>query len=132
MKPAVLSMSTLAAGMTLFNFASGLMMRPSLSLFFLMYTQIFFVTSVRGRVFAPQIAANASLSFFGAKIPFPAFFIASAFFLPAAFFAVLPAALFAAVIFLSAAFVIVVFFVVVVTVVVVFVIARERESARTR
>merc|ERR1712196_751268 len=69
-----------------------------------MYTQIFFVTSVRGRVFAPQIAANASLSFFGAKIPFPAFFIASAFFLPAAFFA--------AVIFLSAAFVIVVFFVV--------------------
>merc|ERR1711988_356274 len=59
-----------------------------------MYTQIFFVTSVRGRVLAPQIAANASLSFFGAKIPFPAFF------------AVLPAALFAAVIFLSAAFVI--------------------------
>merc|ERR1719364_278737 len=45
-----------------------------------MYTQIFFVTSVRGRVFAPQIAANASLSFFGAKMPTPFFFIAAAFF----------------------------------------------------
>merc|ERR1719398_179154 len=29
-----------------------------------MYTQTFLVTSVRARVFAPQIAANASLSFF--------------------------------------------------------------------
>merc|ERR1719240_2243895 len=96
-----------------------------------MYTQIFFVTSVRGSVFAPQISANASLSFFGAKIPFPAFFIASALFLPAAFFAVLPSAFFAAVIFLSSAFEIVAFFVVVVTVVV-FVIAIERESARKR
>merc|ERR1719398_375809 len=50
-----------------------------------MYTQTFLVTSVRGRVFAPQTAASASLSFFGAKMRLPA------------------------VIFLSAAFVIVVF-----------------------
>merc|ERR1719463_1007835 len=49
-----------------------------------MYTQIFLVTSVRGRVLAPQIVAIASLSFFGAKMPFPAFFIAAAFFLDAA------------------------------------------------
>merc|ERR1719440_33226 len=41
-----------------------------------MYTHRAFVTSVRARVFAPQIAASASLSFFGAKIPFFAFFIA--------------------------------------------------------
>merc|ERR1719262_327228 len=40
-----------------------------------MYTQIFLVTSVRGRVLAPQIVAIASLSFFGAKMPFPAFFM---------------------------------------------------------
>merc|ERR1719171_2603418 len=39
-----------------------------------MYTQIFLVTSVRGKVLAPQIFAIASLSFFGAKMPFPAFF----------------------------------------------------------
>ena len=37
-------------------------------------------TSVRGRDFAPQIAARASLSCFLAKIPFPAFFMAAAFF----------------------------------------------------
>ena len=67
------------------------------------FHRTFFVTSVRGRVFAPQIAANASLSFFGAKIPFPAFFIASAFFVLAAFFAVLPNRRFSAVIFFSAA-----------------------------
>merc|ERR1719164_255076 len=60
-----------------------------------MYTQIFFVTSVRGRVFAPQIAAKASLSFFG---------MAAAIFLPFALAAVLPAARLAAVIFLRAAF----------------------------
>merc|ERR1719487_2659339 len=52
-----------------------------------MYTQIFLVTSVRGMVLPPQIFANASLSFFGAKMPFPAFFMANAFFLPAAFIA---------------------------------------------
>merc|ERR1719375_1441995 len=46
-----------------------------------MYTQIFFVTSVRGRVFPPQMADNAGLRVFGAKMPFPAFFMAMAFFL---------------------------------------------------
>merc|ERR1719159_469572 len=40
-----------------------------------MYAQTFFVTSVRGNVFAPQIAANAGLRVFGAKMPFPAFFM---------------------------------------------------------
>merc|ERR1719488_12765 len=50
-----------------------------------MYTQIFLVTSVRGMVLPPQIFANASLSFFGAKMPFPAFFMAAAIFLPLAF-----------------------------------------------
>merc|ERR1719159_1729813 len=74
-----------------------------------MYAHTFFVTSVRGRVFAPQIAANASLSFFGAKIPTPFFFMAATFFLPAAFFAALIVAF--------VAFVIVVFVVVVVTVI---------------
>merc|ERR1719463_928213 len=60
-----------------------------------MYSQTFFVTSVRGKVLAPQIADKASLSCFFAKMPLPAF-------------------CFSAVIFLRAAFVIVVFFVVVV------------------
>merc|ERR1719271_806580 len=64
-----------------------------------MYTQTFLVTSVVGRVFAPQIAANASLSFFGAKRPTPFFFWAN-------------------VIFFNVAFVIVVFVVVVVATVV--------------
>merc|ERR550514_877711 len=79
-----------------------------------MYTQIFLVTSVRGMVFPPQMAANASLSFFGAKMPMPFFFIAAAIFFPFALLAVLPAAFFAAVIFFKAAFVTVVFVVVVV------------------
>merc|ERR1719364_391894 len=70
-----------------------------------MYAQIFLVTSVRGRVFAPQIFAIASLSFFGAKMPLPCFFMAAATFLPFAFDAVLPAAFFAAVIFFKVAFV---------------------------
>merc|ERR1719172_346349 len=61
-----------------------------------MYTQIFFVTSVRGMVLPPQMAAKASLSFFGAKMPTPFFFMASAIFLPLAFFATLPAAFFVA------------------------------------
>merc|ERR1719420_1006632 len=39
-----------------------------------MYTQIFFVTSVRGIDFPPQTAANAGLSVFGAKSPTPFFF----------------------------------------------------------
>merc|ERR1719240_974078 len=91
-----------------------------------MYTQIAFVTSVRGITFLPQIAASASLSFFGAKMPLPAFFMAAAIFLPFAFAAFLPAVLFSAVIFLSVAFVMVVFVVattVLVVVVVVVVIA---------
>merc|ERR1719321_1077384 len=98
-----------------------------------MYTQTFLVTSVRGRVFAPQTAANASLSFFGAKMPTPFFFWANAFFLPVAFCAVLPKRRFSAVIFFNAAFVIVVFFVVVVATVVfvVVVIARERMRVQT-
>merc|ERR1719236_190123 len=76
-----------------------------------MYAQIFLVTSVRGRVLAPQIAAIASLSFFGAKMPFPAFFMAIAFFLADADLAFLPAAFFAAVIFFASAFEILGFFV---------------------
>merc|ERR1719238_1544241 len=40
-----------------------------------MYAQIFFVTSVRGNFFAPQIAASSGLRTFGAKMPFPAFFM---------------------------------------------------------
>merc|ERR1719287_208251 len=71
-----------------------------------MYSQTFFVTSVRASVDLPQIAASSVLSFFGAKMPFPAFLDA------------LPARLFSAVIFFNAAFVIVVFFVVVVATVV--------------
>merc|ERR1719331_3248662 len=71
-----------------------------------MYTQTFLVTSVRGRVFAPQTAASESLSFFGAKMPLPAFFMAAAIFFPLAFDAVFPRARFSAVIFLSAVFVV--------------------------
>merc|ERR1719217_1260189 len=96
-----------------------------------MYTQIFLVTSVRGRVLAPQIFAIASLSFFGAKMPFPAFFMAAAFFLDAAARAFLPAVLFSAVIFFKVAFVIVVFVVFATVVFVVVVIARREESANT-
>merc|ERR1719316_1353898 len=77
-----------------------------------MYTQIFFVTSVRGMVLPPQMAAKASLSFFGAKMPTP-FFLT----LPAAFFVALIAAL--------VAFVTVVFVVLTVTLVVVFVMVIE-------
>merc|ERR1719171_2913734 len=94
-----------------------------------MYTQIFLVTSVRGRVLAPQIFAIASLSFFGAKIPFPAFFMAAAFFLDAAARAFLPAVFFSAVIFFKVAFVIVVFVVATVVFVVV-VIAIERRKCK--
>merc|ERR1719159_2191944 len=84
-----------------------------------MYSHTFLVTSVRGIFFAPQIALNASLSCLGAKIPFPAFFIASAFFLPVVDCAVLPKRRFSAVIFFNAAFVIVVVFVATVVFVVV-------------
>merc|ERR1719498_397091 len=64
-----------------------------------MYSHTFFVTSVRAIFFAPQIALNASLSCLGAKIPFPAFFIASAFFFDALLMFVLPMRRFSAVIF---------------------------------
>merc|ERR1712010_38053 len=67
-----------------------------------MYTQMAFVTSVRGITFLPQIAANASLSFFGAKMPLPAFFIANAFFLPFAFLAIMPIVFFSALVLLVA------------------------------
>merc|ERR1719191_2165631 len=86
-----------------------------------MYTQIFFVTSVRGIDFPPQIAANAGLRVFGAKIPIPFFFMAATFFLADADLAFLPSAFFVAFRVAFVAFVIVVF--VVATVVVVFVIA---------
>merc|ERR1719240_1130254 len=76
-----------------------------------MYAQIFFVTSVRGIFFAPQIAASSGLRVFGAKMPLPAFFIAA-----------LPKRFFSAVIFFKAPFVIVVFVVVVVTLTAVFVV----------
>merc|ERR1719409_2361325 len=95
-----------------------------------MYTQIFLVTSVRGRVLAPQIFAIASLSFFGAKMPFPAFFMASAFFLADADLAILPAVFFSAVIFFKVAFVMVVFVVATVVFVVVVVIAIEGRKCK--
>merc|ERR1719326_42544 len=71
-----------------------------------MYSHTFLVTSVRAIFFAPQIALNASLSCLGAKIPFPAFFIAL-------LMLVLPMRRFSAVIFFNVALVSVVFFVVV-------------------
>merc|ERR1719473_2152879 len=86
-----------------------------------MYTQIFFVTSVRGAVFTPQTFANASLSFFGAKRPTPFFFMAAAIFFPLAFAAVLPRAFFVDLIDAFVAFVVttVVFFAAVFVVVVI-------------
>merc|ERR1719235_1497307 len=81
-----------------------------------MYTQIFFVTSVRAIDFPPQIAANAGLSVFGAKMPTPFFFNAAATFLAFAFMAVLPRAFFVALSAFVVAFVTVGFFVVVVVV----------------
>merc|ERR1719263_1162993 len=82
-----------------------------------MYTQIFFVTSVRGMVLPPQIAANAGLNVFGAKIPTPFFFMSAAFFLPVFFFSAFSVAF--------VAFVMVVFVVFGATVLVVVVIAIE-------
>ena len=54
--------------------------------------------------FPPQMSASGSLSFFGAKMPTPFFFMAIAFFLADALFAFLPAVLFSAVIFFNVAF----------------------------
>merc|ERR1719263_2502092 len=97
-----------------------------------MYTQTFLVTSVRGRVFAPQIAASASLSFLGAKMPMPFFFTAT-FFLAVALCAALPFVRFSAFTAFNVAFVIVVFVVfgttVLATVLVVVVMARERDGS---
>merc|ERR1719331_2691191 len=87
-----------------------------------MYSQTFLVTSVRGSVDLPQIAASSVLSFFGAKMPLPAFFIAAAIFLPLALLAALPAAFFVALSVAFVALVIVGFFVVVVVATVVFVV----------
>merc|ERR1719502_724518 len=95
-----------------------------------MYTQIFFVTSVRGIFLPPQIAASESLKAFGAKIPTPFFFMAAAIFLPFAFFATLPAAFFVALIAALVAYVIVGFFVVVTVVFVVVVIAIEGRKCK--
>merc|ERR1719472_557682 len=104
-----------------------------------MYSQTFFVTSVRASVDLPQIAASSVLSFFGAKMPLPAFFWANAILLLAAFLDALPARRFSAVIFFNAAFVIVVFLATVVFVVVgatvvfvVVVIAVGRMRVQTR
>merc|ERR1719253_2274118 len=83
-----------------------------------MYSQTFLVTSVRGSVDLPQIAASSVLSFFGAKMPLPAFFMAAAIFLPLALLAALPAAFFVAVIVGFFVFVIVVATVVFVVVVI--------------
>merc|ERR1719405_300537 len=93
-----------------------------------MYTQIFFVTSVRGIFLPPQILASGSLKAFGAKIPTPFFFMAAAIFLPFAFNAVLPAAFFVALI----AFVIVGFFVVVVGTVVFVVVVIAIEGRKCK
>merc|ERR1719359_1508415 len=98
-----------------------------------MYTRIFFVTSVRGSFFAPQMAAKASLSCFGAKMPIPFFFIAAAFFLALSLCAFFPMVRFSALIFFKVALVIVVFVVLVgaTVVLVVVAIAIEGESAST-
>merc|ERR1719409_1428935 len=102
-----------------------------------MYTQMAFVTSVRGITFLPQIATNASLSFFGAKMPLPAFFIANAFFLPFAFLAIMPIVFFSALVLRNSALVIVAFVVLVVAIAtvvfatVVLVVICERGNANT-
>merc|ERR1719261_1665434 len=92
-----------------------------------MYAQMAFVTSVRGITFLPQIAANASLSFFGAKMPLPAFFIANAFFLPFAFLAIMPIFFFSALVLRVATVV----FATVVLATVVLVVICERGNANT-
>merc|ERR1719408_1186989 len=102
-----------------------------------MYTQIFFVTSVRGIDFPPQIAANAGLRVFGAKMPTPFFFIANAFFLAEAARAFLPAPFFVAfneafVAFVSVVLVVVVAPVVLVVVFVIFAMAIERMKLHAR
>merc|ERR1719224_419900 len=97
-----------------------------------MYSQTFFVTSVRGSVDLPQIAASSVLSFFGAKMPLPAFFMAAAIFLPLALLAALPRAFFVALSVAFVAFVIVVFVVTAVFVVVFVVVVIAIEEVQTR
>merc|ERR1712196_551976 len=65
------------------------MVRPLLSLFFLMYPQSAFVTSKRDILVLPQTAARSADSVLVAKSPTPFFFIAAALFLPAAIDALL-------------------------------------------
>merc|ERR1719181_1683060 len=85
-----------------------------------MYSQTFLVTSV--------------LSFFGAKMPLPTFFMAAAIFLPLALLAALPAAFFVALSVAFVAFVIVGFFVfvIVVATVVFVVVVIAIEEVQTR
>merc|ERR1719453_1760987 len=121
--------------MTALSAESGLMVLPSFNLCFLMYTQIFLVTSVRGMTFPPQIAAKAGLRVFGAKMPTPFFFMAATFFLAEATLAALPLVRFSALIAFNVAFVIVVFFVVVVgaaVLVVVVISIEERMKVQAR
>merc|ERR1719311_264794 len=80
----ILSMSSFATGKMPFNLSSGLIVRPSLSFFALMYFQIAFVTSTLLNFFEPQTAANCGLKFFGLKRPMPfAFAFLTPFFEPA-------------------------------------------------
>merc|ERR1711924_505442 len=65
------------------------MVRPLLSLFFLMYAQMDFTISGRDILFLPQIAARSADSVLTAKSPTPFFFCAAASFLPAAIDALL-------------------------------------------
>merc|ERR1719453_2538032 len=97
-----------------------------------MYSRTFLVTSVRGSVDLPQIAASSVLSFFGAKMPLPAFFMAAAIFLPLALLAALPAAFFVALSVAFVAFVIVGFFVFVIVTVVFAVVVIVIEEVQTR
>merc|ERR1719443_2141587 len=53
-----------------------------------MYSQTFFVTSVRAKDLAPQIADRASLRLFLAKMPLPAFFFFNSAFVIVVFFVV--------------------------------------------
>src|SRR5690606_22078517 len=74
-----------------FSLASALMMRlltASCSLFFLMYSQTFLVTSVRGSGLAPTMAASAALGVMAfMKAALGVRFLAGAAFLAATFFA---------------------------------------------
>merc|ERR1719182_379709 len=97
-----------------------------------MYSQTFLVTSVRGSVDLPQIAASSVLSFFGAKMPLPAFFMAAAIFLPLAFLVALSVAFVAFVIVGFFVFVIVVATAVFVVTVVFVVVVIAIEEVQTR